>query len=57
MDKIINDLMLCAFCLAMFILFCGGLLLRSYRRTIKRGTAHRKKLSVKQGTAITKPRV
>jgi len=57
MDEITNDLMLCTFCLAIFSLFCGGLLLSSYRQTIKRGTAFRKKLGVNQGTAITKSRV
>jgi hypothetical protein len=52
MDEITNYLMLCAFCLALFIFFCGGLLLSGYRQTIKRGTAPRKKLGVKQGTAV-----
>jgi hypothetical protein len=42
MDEITNDLMLFAVCLALFILFCGGLLLSSYRQTTKHGTAPRK---------------
>jgi hypothetical protein len=52
MDETTNYLMVCAFGLAIFILFCGGLLLSSYRQTIRRGTAPRKKIGAKQGTAI-----
>jgi hypothetical protein len=33
MDEITSDLMLFAVCVALFILFCGGLLLSSYRQT------------------------
>jgi hypothetical protein len=43
MDEITNDLMLFAFCLAIFFIFCGILLLSSYRQTTKRGTVPRKR--------------